>query len=129
MKKIAVIFALLALPAYAAEWVTTGNNPKFKTYVDTGTVVVKGSTRKVWELRDFATPQQGSFFGTYLSVKILQTYSCSARTVQMHAVVSYSGNMALGSEIKNVVLDEVQVDEISPGTQADNVLRAVCALS
>lgn len=112
----ASVLACVAGQVNAVNWVQL-NEPNVKkdstTYLDTESVHNDGQYRVATELIDFKTSEGGS-----RSIRYAAVYDCSARKVRIAQWAQFSGNMATGIVISNLVTPADPWQYIHPGTSA-----------
>ena len=81
-----------------AEWVNVSSSENDDTYFDFSTKRNVGNITRIWQLRDFKTPQS---IGekTYLSSKSLYEYDCLSIRHRVQTIVVYSQNMGRGDNV------------------------------
>ncbi|MBK9520503.1 MAG: hypothetical protein IPO13_02585 [Rhodocyclaceae bacterium] len=121
MKKILLVYLLIASNLAFADWIKLSDNDDATVYIDLTTLRKDGNLRTVWQLHD---EMKASNDGT-LSSRILWEYDCNGERVRMLSASGYSGPKATGKKLYTFY-KTTEWRDIAPETMGQNGLKAVC---
>jgi S1-C subfamily serine protease len=118
----ALLTALSASGAAAAEWTSQGSTATVDYYLDVSTMRKDGDLRRVWQLQDMkVTSRSGA-----RSLRALSEYDCRQERYRVLQLDTFSGQMATGS----LLATDTSLGAwsfIAPGTPFAHTLKFVCA--
>lgn len=119
----ALAFCLVPIFALGVEpnWVLQGSTPKTDFYIDLDSLKINGTLRRIWELHDMKTPQQG-----FRSSRHLSEYDCQEERWRILQQYTYVERMGSGPMSNNSHYAD-QWSYIAPGTAGADILKLVCA--
>lgn len=140
MKKHIVLSALASalLPfilfqtAVASDWrlAASGADNDPLVYVDTYSISRKGNLKKAWFRYDYQSSQNMDFppFKQYQSMKELDYYNCTERTMSTAQRILYTGMTGSGGVVfsASVPVGMLQFDDVTPDTIGESMLNFVC---
>lgn len=122
--KTLVVVALLSFSASpaSAKWTKIGEAVRFIDYVDFDTVRKNGEFKTFWQLSNFKEKNgEGE-----LSRRLLVEMDCGGKRSRLLAVSGYSGQMATGSLLSSLELENSEWDGFVPGTLGMDAFKAIC---
>lgn len=128
MKKffITLSLSLISISAMAG-WTEFGGasaDGSVKTYYDKVTARNKDHVIRVWQIKDYATPQTTDN-KTYLSVKSLLEVNCNTKMIKTMAYTQYHQNMGRGEAVlKNS--NPTEWGNIAPDITSEAVRKRYC---
>lgn len=137
MKKYLIIAFMLATPAFASDWVQTGETNNFKHYLDKDSVRVKsfdgygkGKYVSAWVRYDYKTVQNVDGI-TYWESKALRHYDCTQQKWDLSRLASYDkqGNN-VGSATKPISFYSSQNwQDVIPDSVVEAEFTMACQLA
>ena len=130
MKRLLILLMLVSQPVWAG-WVKlsevgSGTETAYTSYFDPATVRKTPNGRRVWGLKSFAQPQQGSR-GTYQSEKLLYEFDCNGERLRVLQWTEYSDPTGDG-EMRGTRNDPEQWIVVYPGSIGETRLKAACSV-
>jgi hypothetical protein len=126
MKKLLVLLLLLPAFAHAAKWVKVGSAAGADSYLDKSSMIKADKGMRAWSMVSYATPQETPDGTPYLSMKVLQLYSCAERTATLQTQVYYSEAMGKGAMVRSFKYEKFEPEDIIPDSPADGALQMIC---
>jgi hypothetical protein len=126
MKKLLVLLLLVPLLAQAAKWTKLGTAGGVESFLDKTSIIKNERGTKAWSLLSYATPQATPDGLPYLSMKVLQLYSCAERTTTLLTQVYYSEAMGKGDMVRSFKYEKFEADDVIPDSAADGALQIIC---
>lgn len=125
MKKLfAAIGLATCAAANASDWVKVMESDLSSVYLDRSSIRSNSSFKSAWSLYDLkrASTVEGKAF---LSMKDLNTFSCSDRTYVTKSMLFYSGQKANGEMVSSSD-NPTPLRNVAPDTLSESLLQAVC---
>lgn len=132
-QKLFAILALLAVGDAVATSSTAAELQPIRTaehatvYVELDTIDRTEGKPVVWTLWDHKSEQINLYHEPYRSVRLLNEYDCSARTVRLVEIIEYADSLANGEALRSYPGTDTDARPVTPGSVADEILRDVCA--
>lgn len=126
MKKLIVLLLLVPALAQAAKWTKLATAGGTESYLDTSSIIKNDQGSKAWSLISYAKPQATPDGQPYLSMKILQLYSCPERTTTLLTQVYYSEAMGKGDMVRSFKYEKFEAEDVIPDSAADGALQIIC---
>jgi hypothetical protein len=95
-------------------------------YVELDTIDRSEGKPVVWTLWDHGSEQVNLYHEPYRSVRLLNEYDCSARTVRLVEIVEYSNSLGNGQALRSYPGTDADARPVAPGSVADDILINVC---
>jgi hypothetical protein len=130
------LFAVLALSSVVDAVLTAGTAADLHPirtaehatiYVELDTIDGSDGKPVVWTLWDHGSEQINLYHEPYRSVRLLNEYDCSARTVRLVEIVEYANSLGNGDALRSYPGADTEARPVTPGSVADEILRDVCA--
>jgi hypothetical protein len=130
------LFAVLALSSVVDAVLTAGTAADLHPirtaehatiYVELDTIDRSDGKPVVWTLWDHGSEQINLYHEPYRSVRLLNEYDCSARTVRLVEIVEYANSLGNGDALRSYPGADTEARPVTPGSVADEILRDVCA--
>ncbi len=113
---------LLTSGVARANWLHISSSSDGQVFIDDSNVERRGDTVFYWEQKVFAVP----FKGSIKSLTSFQSTNCASRVKRMHRVIAYNSAGVVVADGK-LSEQESPLQEIIPGTNGDNIYKAVCS--
>ncbi len=126
MKKLIVLLLLVPALAQAAKWTKLGSNGGADSYLDKTSMIKADKGTKAWSLISYASAQSTPDGLPYLSMKVLQQYSCAERTTTLLTQVYYSEAMGKGEMVRSFKYEKFEAEDVIPDSPADGALQIIC---
>ena len=124
------LMLLVTAGAASAEWTFVGDTgdggDDFIHYVDRATIRRNGNLVKMWDLKDYKTPQKSSGGDSYLSIKSQSEYDCKEEQMRMLALLLFSGKMGSGKVVYSTSEASMQWQPISPVSIGETLWKVAC---
>ncbi|MGZ8408381.1 MAG: surface-adhesin E family protein [Hyphomicrobium sp.] len=130
------LFAVLALSVVADAAATVGTAAELHPirtaehatiYVELDTINRAEGKPVVWTLWDHRSEQVNLYHEPYRSVRLLNEYDCSARTVRLVEIIEYADSLGNGAALRHYPGTDTDARPVTPGSVADEILKDVCA--
>jgi hypothetical protein len=126
MKKwICLCLCLIAVPAFANNWVRYAQNDDATRYYDKLRMVNMSGTAFIWDMQNLTNPATDSSGHSYRSVLYPTEFSCRKHLRRVLSARRMSGTMGEGSVVSEQAIVGTWV-EVMPQTPDDELMKAVC---
>jgi hypothetical protein len=119
----------LAAVASAAELHPIRTAEHATIYIELDTIARSEGKPVVWTLWDHASEQVNLYHEPYRSVRLLNEYDCTARTVRLVEIIEYTNSLGNGEPLRSYPGSDTDSRPVTPGSVADQILRDVCRSS
>ena len=128
MKKLTILFLLLASTNVFAEWTPVTRTLAYIGYSDKSTKIRSGDMVRIWEMKNYSLPQPTTSGRKYLSVKIETEYDCINQRYKFLTQIYYSLNQGYGDVISMYDSNSPWFSWVSvaPGTTASGWMIFAC---
>lgn len=135
MKKYLWIALMFATPAFASDWVQTGETKDFKDYLDKDSVRVESFTGggryvSAWVRFDFKTAQKEAGGKTYWQAKALHHYDCTQQKWDLSSLVFYDkqGNSVWSETYPISFYSSQNWDDVVPDSAGEAQFEMACQI-
>lgn len=136
MKRYLWIALMLATPAFASDWVQTGETKDFKDYLDKDSVRVESFTGggryvSAWVRFDFKTAQTSFSGKTYWQIKSLYHFDCTHQKRDFSSAVLYDkqGNSVWSETYPISFYSSQNWDDVIPDSAGEVNFKMVCQIA
>ncbi len=119
----------MAIVASAAELHPIRTAEHATVYIELDTIDRSEGKPVVWTLWDHASEQINLYHEPYRSVRLLNEYDCTARTVRLVKIIEYKNSLGNGEVLRRYPGTDTDSRPVTPGSVADQTLRNVCQTS
>ena len=126
MKTAVLLFALAPGVALAGPWTTVSKDKDSTLLLDSKSVRSTADGRKAWTMESFRKPQTAPDGKMYLSVRSLHLYACDAGTRTLLSQTFHADVLGKGEPVGTFKYEAYDPETITPDSQPEKALKAVC---